>query len=485
MPIHALSTALGGLQVAQQLLDVASQNMANAQTPGYTQKTLPITTNAVAGTVSVKAGILTRAVNTNLQRDYWNQVSVSGFYTNQSTYLTNLQQVSGKPSDSGSIASLLNVVANDFSQLSADPSASALQQTVVQDAQNFALTINRLSNFVQQQRNDIQTDMAGAVQTMNSSLGQIALLNQQIAQGTYAGQSTADLADQRDYAIQQLAGQVNISTFTRNDGVVVVQTGTGQLLADTVAQPISFVSANIGVNSAYPATVSGVIVGTGAGAFDLAANLPGGALGSLLNLRDQILPQQQAQLDELSEQLAVAFNAQGVTLFTDAGGLVPANVPGSYVGLAQQLLVNPAVIANPALLQQGTGGGPALQPGDNSVVMNVIANVFGTTQTFNTAGLGVAGSVPTSGLPATSTLQNYANQLIAGQANLLSTVQSKQTSEGAYRDALQQQLSNASGVNLDTEMANMLAIQKAYGASAQMMKTVSSMFDSLLAAVSR
>jgi len=152
------------------------------------------------------------------------------------------------------------------------------------------------------------------------------------------------------------------------------------------------------------------------------------------------------------------------------------------VGFAQLLQVNPAVAANPNLIQQGTGGGPALQAGDTSVIQSVMT-ALATVQNFHTAGLGPAASVANSGLPATATLDSYASQLIAAQANQLSVTQSQQTSESAYSSQLQQQLSNTTGVNLDTEMANMLQIQRVYSASAQVMKTVNQTFQDLITAV--
>src|SRR5262249_7326133 len=108
--------------------------------------------------------------------------------------------------------------------------------------------------------------------------------------------------------------------------------------------------------------------------------------------------------------------------------------------------------------------------------------VFSAQTTFNTSGLGASGTM-TSGLPATATLQAYGAQLIANQANLLANATTQQTNEDAYSDALQKQLSNITGVSLDTEMANMLAIQKSYGAAAQMIKTVSKIFDDLISVV--
>lgn len=482
MPIGALNTALSGLQVAQQLLDVTGQNISNAQTPGYTKKTLPLTTQVIGSSVSVQSGIITRSVNQGLQTDVWNADSNSSYWTNQSSYLSNIDKVSGSPTTNTSMAALLSTVANDFSQLSADPSNAIEQQQTVNDAQAFASSINNYANYVQQERNHTQTDITQSVQTINTALQQVAQLNQQIAQATYAGQSSADLADQRDQAIQTLAGQMNISTFTRGDGVMVVQTANGQLLADTVAQPVSFTSSTLGVNSYYPSSANGVIVGAGAQAFDLAAGSPGGTLGSLLNLRDQVLPQQQTQLDELAEQTANAFQAAGVKLFSDLSGNIPVNVPGSYVGFAQQIQVNPAVSTTPALVQQGTGGGPPLQPGDNTMITGVINNVFGVAQTFNTTGLG-PNLAMTTGLPAGATLQSYAGQIIAAQANGSAQATSQQTSDSAYTTALQQSLSNTSGVSLDTEMANMLVIQKSYGACAQMVKTVNQIMNDLMTAV--
>ena len=125
--------------------------------------------------------------------------------------------------------------------------------------------------------------------------------------------------------------------------------------------------------------LSGITVGSPTGTDIAASGNLGGQIGGLLNLRDQVLPQYGAQLDEFSENLATRFQNEGLTLFTNANGKVPANTPGNYVGFSSLIQINPAVTANPSLIQQGTSGTP--EPADSSEVINRITQyTFGNYQ---------------------------------------------------------------------------------------------------------
>jgi flagellar hook-associated protein 1 FlgK len=47
-------------------------------------------------------------------------------------------------------------------------------------------------------------------------------------------------------------------------------------------------------------------------------------------------------------------------------------------------------------------------------------------------------------------------------------------------NALQQRVNQASGVNIDQEMSNLISLQTAYGANARVMTAVRDMIDALL-----
>ena len=104
---QALSTAMSGLRATQASLALVSSNVANAETPGYTKKTV----NQVAGlTGDYGSSVLLNGVNRQLddylQTQVRTETSGAAYADTRSTYLQNLQSVYGNPDDSGTIQGL-------------------------------------------------------------------------------------------------------------------------------------------------------------------------------------------------------------------------------------------------------------------------------------------------------------------------------------------------------------------------------------------
>jgi len=101
-------------------------------------------------------------------------------------------------------------------------------------------------------------------------------------------------------------------------------------------------------------------------------------------LRDEVFPKQQAQLDEFAHKVALRFDAQGLRLFTDQSGNIPADTPPdsangtavSYVGFSLSFQVNTAVENDPSLLQRGTYGATP-QSGSSEVLRRIAEFTFG------------------------------------------------------------------------------------------------------------
>jgi flagellar hook-associated protein 1 FlgK len=499
--VDALQSAISGLNVSQQLLNITAQNAANAQTAGYTKKSIIVSDQVAGGNVvGTVIGNVQRTVDTGIQKTYWQQVSNSGNLSTTNSYLSQLQTLYGTSDAQTSFSSYLSQLNDDFTSLSSTPDSSTQQLQTVSDAQTFANSLNTTASTITTLRNNTQTDISSAVASINTNLQTIATVNNEIAQATYAGQSTAALEDQRDTAVTSLAAQINITYYTNTSGVMVVQDGNGDTLADTQAHQLVFNQQSVGDKTAYPATLSGVYIDNSTTGVDLAANESkvGGTLGSLLTLRDQILPQAQAQVDQLALQTANRFQAQGLTLFTNPDGTIPSSPSGPLtsdpsVGFASSITVNPAVVANPALVQQGTTAQtPALDPGDNTIIDKVLnytfganADASGTPNTpFTTTGLGMNGNISLTGFEANDTLENFAQQALSIQATQASNSTSQQTASDNYRDALQQTLSNNDGVNLDTEVSNLTVYEHSYAAAAQVITTVNQLMTDLMNAVS-
>ena len=390
MGLSALDAALAGLRVSQQQINVISNNVANATTPGYTRKLLPQNSVAVDGTtVGVRAETIIRNVDLNLERDLWTQVSAVGSLDVTQTYLDRIQQFHGPPEAELSFAAEIARLRDGISALADSPEDAFLQASAVNQAVDTANKINDLADLYNTMRNDAQGDIQNTVNKINDLLEQIAESNNAIQDNLNIGRTTAQLEDQRDRAINELSELIEISFFIRGDGVMVVQTNRGVEIATDKATPLTFASTGTSAISYYPDSINGVFVGDpneDAFAVDLTELSPGGRLGGLLDLRDSILPKQIAQLDEVAHKMALRLEAQGLRLFTDATGSIPVDtapdpttIPPTaveYVGFASVIEVNQAILDDNTLLRNGTYGA-TLNTGSNEVLRRVLEFGFG------------------------------------------------------------------------------------------------------------
>lgn len=420
MSFQGLHSALSGLRVAQQQLAVISNNVANATTPGYTRKILPQSTQVVNSTgqiMGVQSETMIRRVDLNLEKELWTQVSTVSAFDVKATYLDTIEKFHGPTDKERSIAAQIAELKDKFAALSDSPSDGFLQQSTLAQAQQVAQKFNEFGNLITDMRNNAQDEIVAAVDQINDLLGTIAKLNRDIKGDGNLTRSVAGLQDKRDEAIKELAGLIDITSFTRGDGVIVIQTSRGTQLTDENATEVFFDPSIIGPATTYPGSVSGIYVGgdplTNLTSVDITDTDVGGKIGGLIDLRDNVLVQYQAQNDELAHKLALRMEAQGLRLFTDASNTVPSDAPPdisiippvavSYVGFASVIRVNQDIIDNIALLQQGTYTSDiSIPPASNEVIRRVIQFGFSTVnyqQADGTTDLAVA-------LPATD-LQNW------------------------------------------------------------------------------
>lgn len=421
MGLASLDAALSGLRIYQQQIDLISNNVSNVGTEGYTRKILPQTTQVVGGkSVGVLGETVVRNVDLRVQRDLWTQISAVGQYDTQAAYLGRVDQFHGAPSAGISVAAEVSKLQDSFAALANAPDDQFLLTDVVDQAQDTAGKINDLSDYLITLRNDAQSEADIVVQSINDLLEQIAALNSQIKFTGASGHSVAQVEDARDQAVQELSTLIEISIFKRGDGVLAIQTKQGVELATDTPSSISFRPTPLASTTYYPETAAGLFVGDptqNPGAIDITQAKLGGQLGALMTLRDQTFPKQQAQLDELAHKLALRFEAQGLRLFTDSTGAIPADTPPdpsvdppvsvAYVGFASHIQVNQIVVNDPSLIQRGTYGG-TLATGASDVIRRVIEYAFGNVNYQIAANSDAATSVDIrSAATGAATLQNW------------------------------------------------------------------------------
>lgn len=331
----SLNNALSGLKAAQASLATISDNISNAQTPGYTRKSQPLTSVTTGGVGSgVATGTVIRLVDTFLRRDVQRQTSTLGAATVKDDFLSRVEDLLGSVSGGGNLTTDINKLQTNISALAASPENQGLQGSVVSSAKSAALDLNRTATSLQALRLESEQKISASVDTINTSLRQIQSLNQQITRASALGQPIGNFEDQRDQAVTALSKEMGVQTFVRDTGEMVVYTNGGRTLVDGIVNPISYKASPV-VNSQ---TQFAPIV-LGINGVDVTKEITTGELGGLMDVRDRQLPDLNNQLNVLARALyeqTWAPPAQPSTGFQLNGNL-PTNVA---IGTTQDVTLN-------------------------------------------------------------------------------------------------------------------------------------------------
>lgn len=442
------SAAYSALSASQLRMQLAASNIANADTAGYTRKTatqVSTQTGGVSTGVSVTA--VTSNVNKYLLADIVGATSVSSAASTASDYAQSLQALMGSTSGGEgtgtSLAQMLAELETAAAELTGSPTSTTLKAQFVSALDSVTTAVRTLSSSVQGLRSDADNQIAAGVDTVNTALASISSLNDQIAQSKARGQSTADLEDQRNTALQTVAGQIDVSYYVNSDGAMRVSTTSGTMLVGTTAQLLAYDPATTATaDTAFAAiTVGGKPI-----------SVEGGAIGALVKQRDETLPAVSASIDALASGLMDSLNT-------------------AYAG-----------ISGGDVLLEGTGASTIAvradlvkQPGTLAVSSTSHANALdeAITADWTFAAAGTIGSTTTG-------FADYASTLVGLVATAASSTLSQSDTAAATLDSYKSAMSSATGVNLDEETALLSELEQYYAVAAQILTTLNAMFDSLL-----
>jgi flagellar hook-associated protein 1 FlgK len=176
---------------------------------------------------------------------------------------------------------------------------------------------------------------------------------------------------------------------------------------------------------------------------------------------------------------SLANGSPQLPLFTDGNSLYTGaiTVTGSQqTGLAGRITVNPALLGDPSKFTVYNTS-PVTQAGDTTRSDFLYSQLTSGTFAYSPqTGLGTATT------PFKGTLTNFMQQFLSQQANASTSATQLQQGQDVVVSALQQKMNSASGVNIDTEMANLISLQNTYAANAHVMSVVQSMMTSLMQA---
>ena len=305
-------SAYSALMTTQTQISVASANIANADTEGYTKKTATqvATVSNGIGTGTTITGISSN-VDKLLLKSLFQAVSALGSATVTDSYASQLQSLfgstsSGDGSSGTSIANTIAALETAIADLADTPESETLKAQVVSALDDVAAQLRDTSNQIQTLRSNADQEIASDVDQANDLLATIKDLNDQIVKEQAAGNSTVDLEDQRNTALQNLSSLMDINYYSTDSGAIYVYTTSGQVLLNSAVHELSFTSAgSVTSSAAYPGGLSGITVdGT-----DITAQIKSGSIAALIDQRDNVLTDAQSELDQLAVALADSLNA--------------------------------------------------------------------------------------------------------------------------------------------------------------------------------
>jgi flagellar hook-associated protein 1 FlgK len=455
----AFSLISQALDADQSGLSIVANNVANANTTGYTeenpnwQENQPIEINGVSygtgvtetGPTSVRDKVLEERLNQQQQL-----ASASG---TRLTALDTLQALftpaSGSSSSTaGNIGTDITSFFSSFSSLEADPTNNADRQAVLSAAKTLAGDVSSAATSLNSQRSALDQEAAAVPTQVNALTSSIAKLNLEI-QSSSPDADAGTLEDQRQQDISQLSQLIGVNQVTTENNGLSITTTSGQLLvSEGTSVPLT------------TGTVNGVtdfFVGTTDVTSQLATG--GGSLGGYLTARDSDIPSVLGSLDQLAYSVSTQVNQlnnAGTDLAGDnsnAGNIFsePTAVAGSAAAMSV-VMTDPNHIA-------AAGSGDGTGDNTNATAMAALAN-----KTI------VDGQTPI----------NYYSNLVTTLGSKVSSVETENTAETASVTQLQTQNSALSSVNLDDEASAMTTLERSYQAASQVFTMLNTIMASAL-----
>ncbi len=438
----ALSVATGALSANEAAIETVNNNIANANTPGYSRETVNLSANAAeqSGGVAIGTGVnadsVTGVRDQLLDLRIQQQTSAQSSASAQSTVLASVEL--NFSTATGNVGTSLSKFFAGLSALSATPTSAAARQAAIGNAQDLVDQFHATSSSLTSAQSGLNTQIQGDVVKVNALAAQIASLNQQIgtAQG---GNGPAVLLDQRTELERQLATYTDVSITTTPEGDTVT----------TAGGTVPLVEANHSFALTTATDTNGLTQVSDLLGNNITAKLAGGDLGGAVQARDVVIPGLLTQLNSLAGNFANAINAAQSTGYDLAGNAGGALFTGTTAASIALRTTNGDAIA--------AGGNGAA--GDNSNVAKLTA---------------VQNSSPGPG--TLSPTDAYA-ALVNAAGTAASSAKTQSDALNSSLSQLKTQQSSVSGVSIDEESAKLIQFQQAYQASAEVVSTIRSLFS--------
>jgi flagellar hook-associated protein 1 len=454
-----LNIARNAIHAHQTAVRIASQNISNAQTPGYSRQRVRLVDSDPDSTPFGRLGTGVRIRDIDRVRDslldlsYRREAGRFASFEARHQLLGRVQEILDEPSDTG-LAAALDAFFSAWSDLSNQPASDTGRRLVVQRGEQVASTLqgftDRLDELVQHARLRLTT----TVQEINRVSQQIASLNQVIAREESGGTTASDLRDERDRLIDSLSQLASVRVIERGNGTVAVMVENSVIVDGGEQKRLEAVG--------EPPVVR-------AGAVTLSLATEGSVLGELVAALTERIPGSQQRLDALAEMLVVQTNA------LHSAGFLPDGTPGgAFFDPAATTARDIKVVATAASVAASS---EATEPNNNRIALAMAA--LRGPAAGNDIALGIWSVAQAEMLGGLSAAEYYRGTV----AELAVQTRLAEDSVSVF-EALSAQLElrrqSVSGVSTDEELIRVMQHQQSYTAAARLVTVVDEMVQTIL-----
>lgn len=363
----SLSSSLGigtrGLMASQTALDIVGQNVTNANTEGYTRKRLNLESTSRRDGEFGEMGFGVEMADVQAIRDQLLDRQLQEITTDvggakaTDRIMSKIEDIVSEPSDT-SLTTAMNEFWDSWQDLANEPADMTARQAVVDASLSVVGRFNTLASSLSSLRSDVNEEIASDVSEVNQILADISSLNTIIAAAeTREGMNANDSRDSRELKLKELSEFIDISYVEDKFGRYLISSGGSLLVSAEGATSLlvdrTTVSLPDGTNYAQ--------VGLKVASTKKDLEPSGGAIRSLMDSRDTVIPRYQQAIDEIASTLIDSVNelhAQGY----DLDGRTGSNFFDPRFSSAATIALTPDLRDQPSRVAAGIGGA-SLGPG--------------------------------------------------------------------------------------------------------------------------
>lgn len=239
--LSSLNIGMRGLHASQVAIDVAGQNISNANTEGYSRKRVDLNADSIYHEVYGQVGVgvevtsITRVRNEFLDRQTWEQLGELGYYTEMDKAMIRIENILKEPSDDG-LAAQMDKFWSSWQDLANNPADLSAREAVKSAAVTMIDVFRAVYQQIEEYGLSMNNPLQQKVKLVNDLTGQIYALNERIA-GVEADpkEKANDTRDQRDQIVRKLSQLIDVQTIEDAQGRVIITSGGNLLVGPSEA----------------------------------------------------------------------------------------------------------------------------------------------------------------------------------------------------------------------------------------------------------